>query len=402
MRSKGIIDLFSVNSSSDYFIDLIHKITVVTIFFGVVYAGLFLFMGSANYSAVVGVYTVLVSMVFLLNKFNLHLVSRLWYILLVNLGLGFNSVLFGLDTGVHYFYYVSASLPFVIFGPTEKVARVFSVILSIICYSLLQFRIIETHSNLPSNEASVFYYISATTSFAWTMINFLYLARINNRAFDEIKEQNKVINEALNQREVLLKEVHHRVKNNLQIITSLLNIQSDKVGNNEVIKSEFQQISNRVRSIAYVHESLYNSDDFSKIDLRAYIPKIVEELLQLNEQNGNQQSVDYQLDELLLDLERAVPLGLIINEMVTNSIKYGSAQNDLFIKIILSKAEDSFVLTVSDNGRGFDYNALVNNNTSLGLFLIQELTTQIGGEVVCESNGEGTKYMLQFSQTAYL
>ena len=193
---------------------------------------------------------------------------------------------------------------------------------------------------------------------------------------------------------MLLKEVHHRVKNNLQIISSILNLQSTSVSDKQTLDL-LKNSQDRIRSMSLIHELLYQTKDFSTINFLEYIRSISTNLFQSYNQNKNIDLV-LELQPVALDLDLAIPCGLIINELITNSLKYafeitGSGE----VKIILSQLGDEVLLTIEDNGKGFPTTIDFRDTESLGMQLVVSLVDQIDGEIKLESVS-GTKYELRF------
>jgi PAS domain S-box-containing protein len=213
----------------------------------------------------------------------------------------------------------------------------------------------------------------------------------------EREAEQKLIS-TLNDKEILLKEVHHRVKNNLQIISSLLNLQTNYIENQE-FKILYKESQNRIKSIASVHELLYQSNDIGKIDFNSYLRKLISDLLY--SYNGDENLVKFKVDTALkFNIDTSIPLGLLLNEMISNSLKHGlkNKKSDK-IEISITEISDSkFELNVIDNGIGFDFESTIKRNDSLGLMLITELSSQLNGEIEKLNTQHGTHYRLYFSE----
>lgn len=213
----------------------------------------------------------------------------------------------------------------------------------------------------------------------------------------ESKRQNKALIENIKEKETLLKEVHHRVKNNLQIISSLLNLQSSFIENEEMLRL-YRESQNRIKSIASVHELLYQSDDLSKISFDKYLKKLVDDLI--NSYFGNQNKIKLFINtKEYFNIDTSIPLGLLINEIVSNSLKHGlNNQPNEFIYIDIFKIKyKTYQLKIGDNGRGFTSSTSSDEDPeSLGLMLIKELSEQLNGEIVKNTENQGTHYELVF------
>jgi two-component sensor histidine kinase len=195
----------------------------------------------------------------------------------------------------------------------------------------------------------------------------------------ERKNAEDLIRSSLEEKEILLKEIHHRVKNNLQIISSLLDLQSR--GLEDSLKSVFEDSQHRINSMALIHEELYNSGDLARIDFATYARSLANNLLGTYSPKGV--LLDVQVDALPLNLDRAIPMGLIINELVSNALKY-AFPNDRTGRISITLKtidENSFVLNVSDDGVGIKGEINQVNPSTLGLKLVYTLAMQLKGRV---------------------
>ena len=207
------------------------------------------------------------------------------------------------------------------------------------------------------------------------------------------------INKSLQEKEVMLKEIHHRVKNNLQVICSLLNLQSRYLKEEQTIKS-FRETQNRVRTMAVVHEQLYQSDSLSKIVLSDYLKQLTGMLFRVYATNFNIK-YDTEIEDFNLDLDTAVPCGLIINELVANAFKYAfDSQQSGTISIKASANQDnSLVLVVKDDGVGLKPDFDLNKTRSLGLRLVKNLTEQLQGQLKIDSDrNSGTQFEFVFNR----
>ncbi|MDO6810560.1 histidine kinase dimerization/phosphoacceptor domain -containing protein [Zobellia galactanivorans] len=205
------------------------------------------------------------------------------------------------------------------------------------------------------------------------------------------------IEKSIDEKENLLREVHHRVKNNLQTVSSLLSLQARNTPN-EQIKALVRSSQNRVTSMAMIHEMLYVRDNLSKIEFGSYVNELSQYLLRTVERNDQKIKVNLDIPETLLSIDTAIPLGLLINETVTNSIKYGfKDRNEGEITIELEKRDqDCYILKISDDGSGFALDHDYKNYNTLGLRLIHNLARQLQGSIDRIPSKKGTKYKLVF------
>jgi two-component sensor histidine kinase len=219
------------------------------------------------------------------------------------------------------------------------------------------------------------------------------------RDITERKRAEEQIKASLREKEVLLKEIHHRVKNNLQVISSLLYLQSRNVKDQATFEM-LQESQSRVRSMALVHESLYKSQDLARIDFAKYARNLAGYLFRSYGVNTNVVQLKIKVDDVFLGVDTAILCGLIINELVSNSLKYAFPENrEGEIKIRLRTLDESAMeLTVADNGIGMPADTNFRSSESLGLKLVTILTDQIDGKIELDRS-EGTKFRIDFKKT---
>ncbi|MHB8163184.1 MAG: PAS domain S-box protein [Methanoregula sp.] len=218
------------------------------------------------------------------------------------------------------------------------------------------------------------------------------------RDITERKKMTEQIEASLAEKETLLKEVYHRVKNNLQIIASLLNLQIRKIDDPITVEA-LKDCQNQVRSMALVHEHLYRGKDFSHIDLGNYIRALGTALLKTYEAGNRGVRFDLDIHDIYVDTNTAIPLGLISNELITNCLKYAFKGKDGgWLSITASEDPQSLTVVIADNGVGMPPGITLENQTSLGLKLVDMLTDQLNGTVVIDRTG-GTKFTFTFPKS---
>jgi PAS domain S-box-containing protein len=205
------------------------------------------------------------------------------------------------------------------------------------------------------------------------------------------------IRTSLKEKEVLLKEVHHRVKNNLQIISSLLNLQSKYIKDDQALEM-FKESRNRIRSMTLIHEKLYRSKDLANIDVAEYIQNLSSNLFR--SYSAGRVNLRTQVDDILLGVDTAIPCGLIINELVSNSLKHAFPEKQGEILVNLHRDNGKFTLIVRDNGVGLPEHVDFRNTDSLGLQLVCTLTDQLEGEIELNRAG-GTEFKITFGEIKY-
>jgi len=231
------------------------------------------------------------------------------------------------------------------------------------------------------------------------LINVYYvgaaLAFIIYKMMENNNDINKKYSEQIHRNEILMKEIHHRVKNNLQIISSLLRLQSFET-DDEQVKAHFDEAIGRIRSMALIHEKMYHNDDMSEIDLPSYLISLSNDILHSHESKTN---VDFKVVSEInrVDIKHVVPISLIFNELITNSLKHGfSGIKDPKIRLEIIVSGNQIKFLYSDNGKW----KAPHSNNSFGLELIETLTEQIEGNYV-RTYDEGTHYHFTFSKNQF-
>ena len=209
------------------------------------------------------------------------------------------------------------------------------------------------------------------------------------------KNMQSQIEHSLKEKDVLLKEIHHRVKNNLQIIISLLNLQTGYVKDENTLKT-LKDGQSRVRSMALVHEKFYQSEELTEINFTEYVEKLCQFLYQSYGDKTHRINVEITGETIGLDMDTAMPCGLLINEIVSNAYKYAfPGQDQGRITIDLRRNNGKVKLSVTDNGVGLPFDFAFDKADSLGMQLIQALTSQLDGELKL-SHENGTSFDISF------
>ncbi len=226
----------------------------------------------------------------------------------------------------------------------------------------------------------------------------------------DITERKEAEKALANVEIVRKKEIHHRIKNNLQVISSLLDLQADKFDNPRVIEA-FRESQNRVISMALIHEELYKGEGTDALDFSTYIRELTENLFQTYSLKSKNIHLSMDLEEnVFLNMDTGIPLGIVINELVSNSLKHaflGKDRGEIQIKLHREKNSkykkekeanraNSFILVVSDNGVGIPENLDIKNVDSLGIQLITTLADQLDGEFELKRNN-GTEFTMRFT-----
>jgi len=219
--------------------------------------------------------------------------------------------------------------------------------------------------------------------------------RVKQKNNNMITHKNEQLQHFLSEKEWLLKEIHHRVKNNLQIVMSLLNSQSAYIDNKFALTA-IHDSQHRVHAMSLIHQKLYNSENVSSIDMSLYIREMVSYLSE-SFNTGQHIRFEFAIDPLEMDVSQAVPLGLILNEAITNSIKYafpGGRNGEISISLS-NTAPHHYLLSISDNGIGVPLQFKDKRAGSLGMSLMAGLSEDLDGNFSIENNN-GTRINISF------
>ncbi len=220
--------------------------------------------------------------------------------------------------------------------------------------------------------------------------------RVRVNSLLRVKNAQDRIKASLREKDILLREIHHRVKNNLAIIISLINLQSKYV-KDEVHLAMFQEVQNRIRSMALAHEQLHHNQDIEKLKLNEYIKGLLDHLTNTFRMVGRPVTLETDLEEQVFGLEIIIPVGIILTELVSNCFKHAFPDNRKgVVKVSLHTNNGAAELSVSDNGVGLSDTVDVNNPRSFGLSAVRTFSRQIEASVTATST-HGTEFKLSFS-----
>jgi len=261
--------------------------------------------------------------------------------------------------------------------------------------------LLEEGADLPFAEQKYIRLDGKIIDIEASTVKFLFHGKPSNltlvRDITDRKQAEEQIKSSLKEKEVLLKEIHHRVKNNLQIVSSLLYLQSRKTSDDQVL-SVLRESQTRVRSMALIHEKLYQCGDLANINLGDYIRSLTSYLLNSYGVASHMVNLKINVESAPLGLDRAIPCGLIINELVSNALKYAFPQGrrgEIFVNL-LRDGDDKLVLMVKDNGIGLPEGLDVTDTPSLGLQLVSTLVKQLDGTMEVRRKG-GTEFRMILS-----
>ncbi|HEY4797938.1 MAG TPA: histidine kinase dimerization/phosphoacceptor domain -containing protein, partial [Bacteroidia bacterium] len=221
-----------------------------------------------------------------------------------------------------------------------------------------------------------------------------------SRDITQTKETEAQLKKSVHEKEILLKEIHHRVKNNLQVISSILKLQSAYVTDKKTLDL-LSECRNRISSMAFIHATLYMTNDFANINFSEYVANLAGNLQQ--SYAGKDKKILLRLDipKVYLHIDDAIPCGLIINELLSNSFKYAFAQKKKgSVGISVKVKKENIILAIWDDGSGFPKKVDYKNTESLGLQLVNSLVEQLNGKIKLESKKDkGTKFIIAFRKS---
>lgn len=239
--------------------------------------------------------------------------------------------------------------------------------------------------------------LHATRRQAYMLIGGLLLVSLLGflifRLFRKTQNQNQIIQKALDEKDILLREIHHRVKNNLQFISSLLGLQSEHISDLSAL-SALQEGQDRVQSMALIHQNLYQEDNLTGVEVHDYFVKLIRNLFDSYNIRPGQIELDLKIEALNLDVDSVIPIGLIVNELVSNALKYAFREKEQgSITVILEEEDQHLKLEVRDNGRGITGEELEHLGNSFGYRLINVFKDQLDANLHI-SNADGTRVVM--------
>ena len=363
-------------------------------------------------SPIVMIFLILFSSEYLKIKSYAPIISKLFYLLIIILII--LAILIKIDIEQWYKYVTHiATFTFLLLCYTSilvwlrgsKQAKYYIIIISVYAAIMAIFTSM-VNTWLPNNDFTRYSFIFAT--FTEVLFFSLVLAnRFNIMQEETIKTQEELISfQTKNTLELemkveqrtkdinlLLKEVYHRVKNNFQVIISLLWLESEKLSENDKRKNVFQELGNRIKAMSMVHQHLYNSDTLSSIDSKDFILEIINESKKIFQQNTL--NITEKINDLKLSMDQAIVLGVVINEVINNSIKHHPNINNCIISITLDSENGQITLNIDDNGNGFQYNSDVKYN-GIGLNMIEQFSKKLPNSSYKFTVDKGTKFQLKF------
>lgn len=383
---------------------LTNQFTFISII-GLILGGVQNFL-SGNYieSLIVECSSFVLISVFLLNERGNYRTARFILFMSLNLLVFLFSSFWGAESGLYLHYFPIILAIAFMFSGTNRISMITYLTMTLFFISVLiltDFSLFKDWEVTSEELKSMFFYNVASSSlelaFFMNVINSInlkqretYEQRIQERNFAEGK-----IKSALKEKEILLAEVHHRVKNNLAVITSLVNIQMHGISE-PATKEILNEIRNRVMSMSLIHNKLYHTNTLSDIDFSDYINDLIAEIQSSYPDSSADIDVEIEALPVHLDVTHAIPCGLILNEVLSNIYKHAfKGRSEGLIKIDFFKEEEKYTLRVKDNGVGFEPKEISPDYVSLGMTIIESLTEQLDGKSSFVKDN-GTLFTLSF------
>lgn len=384
-------------------IKILNLLALVIVFGLLVGSTNIFFLGEAYPATAECIIAVCSLLVIFLNWKQQHEAAAYTFVIVISATLVFVNQYYELSTAAYLYYFPVIFCVALLHNPNKKTVRsaiFFLIILGgFFITKLLPIASLKGTTFTDDQNKLLFLYNIYFCIILTTILVFVFISFLNNQYTElaELLKKNSsdqvTISNSLKEKEILLAEIQHRVKNNLSVIIGLFNFQSDLTDNSET-KTALREAKNRVLSIAMVHDQLHTKDNFSKINLNTYISELIQELMRSHPILSHTE-ISKDMEDLSLDISKTIPIGLIVNEVVTNSFKHGFKDHKKpAICIKLSTENGRANLVITDNGVGFPPLKDVNKQ-SLGLSLIGSLAEQIDGEAAF-NNKDGAQVVINF------
>jgi two-component sensor histidine kinase len=337
---------------------------------------------------------------------NKNKIAEFYFLVLGNISLFLFDNMYGKAAGVYLYYF-----PFVIviaflvdfkrnsFLAIHLGISLVLIVLGFFMKGKLLYRPFPAETLESSFNFNLVVSIVMMASVAVVIINMMYSQYVRfNLRMEERRQEEELMKISIREKETLLAEVHHRVKNNLAVISGLLNLQMNQV-NNEYTKNVLRESRNRVASMSLIHQKLYQNVNVEQIDFGSYANELIDQIRQSYPDNTTESiSVELDVEHVSLSLTKAVPCGLLLNELLSNCYKHAfQGKKDGKILIRFRKINENCLLEVEDNGIGFSGDFKIEEQETLGMTIIQSLTEQIDGKISYNGvSGNGTKISIVF------
>ena len=403
-------------------IKTIRQFSLTTCLFSCISAIFYLIFEMYQPAIIVSFIGLLFLLIFYFNKINKHTIARVIAIIATNLGILLFSIYLSFDTGFYLYLFASPQLIYLLFKLRQKKLVYICIGINLITFALIflidRYQIIKPQELTP-DLISLLYSLNFGLSLILSLILVAIFAKNNKIYIDLLKEANEELEEqqgvlkieiqeknqfnielqkSIKEKDVLLAEVHHRVKNNLAVVAGLLDLQNIFI-KEKAISDILKDSKNRIKSIALLHEKLYVHKDLDKIDVKEYINDLVY-FIKLSYQKKNIDiKIETNIESIQLYMETALPFSLLVNELVTNSYKHAFLGKETGTIIIDIKIEDKFLIfKYKDDGAGFDFDEKLKSD-SIGTNLINAFASQLNGEFINNTKlGIGCEMILRFKE----
>jgi two-component sensor histidine kinase len=400
----------------------IRQFSLTTCLFSGISAIFYLIFEMYQPAIIVSFIGLLFLLIFYFNKINKHTIARVIAIIATNLGILLFSIYLSFDTGFYLYLFASPQLIYLLFKLRQKKLVYICIGINLITFALIflidRYQIIKPQELTP-DLISLLYSLNFGLSLILSLILVAIFAKNNKIYIDLLKEANEELEEqqgvlkieiqeknqfnielqkSIKEKDVLLAEVHHRVKNNLAVVAGLLDLQNIFI-KEKAISDILKDSKNRIKSIALLHEKLYVHKDLDKIDVKEYINDLVY-FIKLSYQKKNIDiKIETNIESIQLYMETALPFSLLVNELVTNSYKHAFLGKETGTIIIDIKIEDKFLIfKYKDDGAGFDFDEKLKSD-SIGTNLINAFASQLNGEFINNTKlGIGCEMILRFKE----
>ncbi len=404
---KKILNI-GTHSGLDFYlyreVKVLNSFALIIIFGLLVGSTNYFFLGSLYPSLIEILIALLAGTIILLNYYRKYEAAAYHFVILISVTLFFVSKYYPESTDTYLYYFPVIFCVALLHNPNRRSCRTFTFF-TIILAAFFASRYVENPFEQMMQFTpeqirllrlyNVYFSIILTVVLVYTFIQMLNRKYVEITNLLELASKDKrIIANSLKEKEILLAEIQHRVKNNLAVITALFNFQKETASNEE-IKQALNEAKNRVMSISMVHQQLSRKTNLSTINIKDYLAELSDELLRTYP-SYMQSEIKRDIDETYMDISTAVPIGLIVNEVVTNSFKHGfkNSPSKPVINLTLQIQDKEALLTIHDNGEGFPSNGKPDTN-SLGLTIVESLASQIDGKVTYE-NHNGARVSVRF------
>jgi two-component sensor histidine kinase len=370
---------------------LLIAISAFAYFFIYIYLGIYLL------SAISLSVSFLFSFFVYLNKKEHYKISRLAVIIATNVEVFIFSACLGFDSGIYLYLFAAPLLVYLLFDFNKRKTILFYLSTYIVTFFLIyineSLRFI-TPFELSAGVQKTIYACNFLSAFIMCIILVIYFANNNYNYILNLTQQRNLLQKNLEERELLLSEIHHRVKNNLAVISALLELQGSYI-NDEKVENLVMETRNRIKSIALLHEKLYENKVLEKIDIKEYIDELVNYVKRTFNDNEEKPALHLNIDSISLTMEEAMPLSLIINELISNSYRYASEpQRQGTIRLEIVQKQDKMHLLYLDGRPGLFTGNEINANP-FSLTLIETLVDQLYATCKFKSTEEGFSFEME-------